>query len=64
MEIDLWTILTILALPFVVLWITINIKKRINKKSVKKWGFFHPFWYSIIDIAMTEGVEKRCYGAL
>jgi hypothetical protein len=64
MEFDIWTILAMLALPFVAIWIAINIKKRINKKSVKKWAFFHPFWYSMLDIAMMEEVEKRSCGAL
>jgi hypothetical protein len=27
------------------LWLFVNIKKRIRRKGPRSWGFFHPFWY-------------------
>ena len=43
--------------------IPLNIKRFINKKSIKKWAFFHPFWYHVDHIAMMEEVVKKCCGA-
>lgn len=38
------TFLVILASPFILLWVLINIKKKLSSKQGKKWAFFHPFW--------------------
>lgn len=44
MEDYLWILCAVLAAPFILMWIALNIKRLFSRKAVKKWGFFHPFW--------------------
>ena len=63
MLIDLLSwLLILLTPPLALLWLVVNIKKRIRGKCAKSWGFFHPFWYECIDEAMMVEVGKKFCG--
>lgn len=58
----LWWLIMLIAPPFALIMLLLNLKKRISSNGKRKWAFFHPFWYILSDKVMTEVVEKKCCG--
>jgi hypothetical protein len=44
MELTFSALLLLFAAPFILLWIYLNLRKLLRKRSTRRWGFFHPFW--------------------